>query len=59
MLYTCQFTLIFVIWDSFVHFLCACDMACGACDRENQITIVDRHLSEGVRDTLWLGEDSF
>ena len=41
-------------------FLCASDTAaCGASDRAIQITIVDRHLSEGVRAALILGEDSF
>ena len=52
-LYTPQFTLVFVMWDYFVCFLCIGDVAkCGVCDRVNQITIVDLHLSERVRGAL-------
>ena len=41
-------------------FLCASDMiACGASDQVIQITIVDLHLSEGVRRTLLLDDVSF
>ena len=33
--------------------------ACGASDRAIKIAIVDCHLSEGVRDALLLGKNSF
>ena len=47
------------MWDLLL-FLCADDMAtCGVSDRAIQIAIVDCHLSEGVRVTLLLGNDSF
>ena len=45
--------------DYLLMFLCAGDMtACGALDRVIQITIFDRHLSEGVHSVLLLGDDS-
>ena len=48
------------MWDYLLIFLCAGDVAaCGASDRAIQITIVDRHLSEGVHNALLLGNDSF
>ena len=58
--YTHQIDEIYVMGDYLLLFLCAGDVAaCGAFDRAIQIAIIDRYLSEGVRDALLLGDDSF
>ena len=54
-LYTHQISLIYVMWDYLLMFLCASDVAtCGEFDRAIQIAIVHHHFS----DTLLLGDDN-